>query len=309
MVRRASLLIIGLGLLLCACESSFDPRGEEVTASYVVEGYIESGPSANPAFVLLSKTLDFSSEIGIEEINASIIDDAVVQVSVGGDIWHELTLICWRDLDTVLQSLIETQLGLTAIQEEIDLCVYLDLTGQLNPEVGDRCKLQVDVQGVTLTAESIMPPFVPLDTIYVEDAPGEQEGPWRQVMASISDPLGQRDYYRYLTSINDGPFIAGLATVTDDALFDGQEFSFSLQKSEPPGSNFDETFGLYALGDTASIKWLNLDEAQFDFWNTLEFGRANQGPFSTYTRVRGNVNGALGMWGAASTDIYTIIIQ
>jgi len=97
--------------------------------------------------------------------------------------------------------------------------------------------------------------------------------------------------------------------VTDDALFDGQSFRITLQKAEPPGTSFDDEFGLYRVGDTATLKWMTLDQSHFDFWNTLEFSRANQGPFATYTRVRGNVSGALGVWGGASVDIYTQIVE
>ncbi len=305
---KMALFIVCCTVVL-ACESDFDPRGEEAAEQFVVEGYIEVGPGASPCFVLLSKTLDFAGEIGLEELNASIVREATVEVVIGGDAPVELISVCWSELDTTLRSIIEEQLGLGSVDPDVDICVFVDLLGELRPDIGDTCRLHVNTADVDFTSSSVIPPYVPLDTLYVVEPPGEQSGPWRQVMSSIADPLGESNFYRYLTSINDGPFIAGLATVTDDALFDGQEFDFTLQKSEPPGSGFDETFGLYALGDTARIKWLTIDQAQFDFWNTLEFGRANQGPFSTYTRVRGNVDGALGVWGASSTDIYTIIIE
>ena len=79
-----------------------------------------------------------------------------------------------------------------------------------------------------------------------------------------------------------------------------------MVKSEEPGAKFDPiTFGLYRIGDTAQVKWINIDKDYYDFFNTLEFNRANQGPFSSYTRIKTNIKGGLGIWGGSNVQIYT----
>ncbi|MBK8777276.1 MAG: hypothetical protein IPO25_07635 [Saprospiraceae bacterium] len=32
------------------------------------------------------------------------------------------------------------------------------------------------------------------------------------------------------------------------------------------------------------------------FWNTLEFNKGSQGPFSSYTTINSNIIGGLGIW-------------
>ena len=50
------------------------------------------------------------------------------------------------------------------------------------------------------------------------------------------------------------------------------------------------------------------DEAHFDFWNTRDFSANSAGPFSSYTRIKGNVDGALGIWGGYSVDSYRLFV-
>ena len=120
----------------------------------------------------------------------------------------------------------------------------------------------------------------------------------------MADPPGTTNYYRYFTGENDGPLIIPFHSVTDDVFFDGQEFDFPLTKAED-GEDFDfTTFGLFTRGDSITIKWMNLDREHFQFWSTLEFSRENQGPFSSYTRVKSNINGGLGIWGGISASYY-----
>ncbi|MGB8193468.1 MAG: DUF4249 family protein, partial [Chitinophagaceae bacterium] len=51
------------------------------------------------------------------------------------------------------------------------------------------------------------------------------------------------------------------------------------------------------------------DKATFDFWRTMEFSYASIGnPFSSPTKVLGNVKGALGYFGGYAVQYKTIII-
>jgi len=99
----------------------------------------------------------------------------------------------------------------------------------------------------------------------------------------------------------------GFSSVEEDLFFDGKSFGFQLFNPATDNGDVDpEEFGLYFVGDTMTLKWCTIDEANFDFWNTLEFARANQGPFSSYTRLQSNVTGALGIWGGYNVDYYTL---
>ncbi len=294
-------------LLLLGCATPVEPDQEIFIEEIVVEGYIEAGPGANPPFVLLSRSTAFLDSISAENINEAIIRDARVRIDDGTDS-YELTPICLSTLDSAIATLIRDQLRLPATSA-LDPCVYLDVSNSIIAESGSSYRLLIEVDDLVLTAETKIPDFIPLEDFEWSDAPGTLGAGFRQLKTRISDPVDTLNYYRYLTSINDGPFLAGLASVTDDALFDGQSFDVTLQKSEPPGEPFDDEYGLYEVGDTVGIRWMTLDEQHFDFWNTLEFSRANQGPFAGYTRVRSNISGGIGIWGGAHVDIYNLIVE
>jgi hypothetical protein len=131
-----------------------------------------------------------------------------------------------------------------------------------------------------------------------------------RLLITVNDPV-EPNFYRYMTAGEGEPFRAGFASVTDDRLINGQTFDFPLQKAVTP-ENADELdpeiFGLYKRGDTTRIRWLNIDEEHFNFWNTYEFNLNNQGPFSSYTRVSSNVSGALGIWGGYSSSEYILYV-
>jgi hypothetical protein len=98
--------------------------------------------------------------------------------------------------------------------------------------------------------------------------------------------------------------------VVEDLFFDGKMFEFQLLNPRTTRADVDpDEFGLYFVGDTISIKWCTIDEAHFDFWNTLEFSSANQGPFSSYTRLESNIEGGLGIWGGYSVSYYTLPVE
>ena len=69
------------------------------------------------------------------------------------------------------------------------------------------------------------------------------------------------------------------------------------------------TFGLFKIGDSVAIKWSAIDETHFNFWNTLEFNKGNQGPFSTYTTINSNIIGGLGNWGGYNSKIYRLKVK
>jgi len=104
-------------------------------------------------------------------------------------------------------------------------------------------------------------------------------------------------------------FVAGVSSVVDDAFFNGQEFKFTLNRALGANEEFDETTGLWKLGDTVAVKWCLIDQNQYDFWNTLEVSKQRQGPFSSYIRIKGNVDGALGVWAGSSCEIYKVIVK
>ena len=297
-----------LSFIFLSCEEEFFPDTTDNTQVIVVEGYIEAGERPASPYVILTRSQPFFTELGADALNNLFVHDALVEVSDGERV-VQLTELCLADLSPEQRALAGALFGFNPDSIGFNFCAYVDLSQQMPGEIGGRYDLSIQVEGQELSATTTIPDHVPLDSFKFEEPPGEPNDTLVQMLCYVTDPGGQVNFYRYLTKVNSSPFISGFTSVIDDRLFDGQEFEFPLAKAEPRDAPIDpNTFGLYLRGDTVGVKWINLDEAHYNFWNTLEFNSSNQGPFSSYTRVSSNIVGGLGIWGGLSASYYEAII-
>lgn len=304
------LFLIVIASIYYSCETEFVPEGNDEPAEIVVEGYIEAGPAAQPTFVTVTRTLPFFQEIGQEVFSDLYVHDAQVTITEGSNTWV-LSEFCWEDLPPAIREQVLALAGITNTDSlPFNACVYVDPTFQLIGEEGKQYDLTIEVDDQVLTASTSIPPHVPIDSLKLVDLPVDSLADWKEINGFISDPIDQVDYYRYFTATNDGGTQAPINSVVDDAFFNGKSFQFPLAKAEPRDSLINlDLFGLYQVGDTATIRWANIDEAHFDFWSTFEFNAVNQGPFSSYTRINTNIEGGLGIWGGYSVSEYVIVVE
>lgn len=303
------LIATGIAMsFLVSCEQEYIPPASADGPKYVVEGYIEAGQDPSPTYLLLTKTFDFYGEFGPDQFTESFVHDADVRVS-DGSVDVTLQEICLLDLDPAFREQVAEQFGLNADSLTVNFCVYLDLLNQLQPQAGKTYDLHIVVGGDTITATTQIPMAVPLDSMRFEPPPGDPNDSLAQLTCYISDPPGVKNFYRYFGATNGGQLETGFSSVEEDLYFDGKSFGFQLFNPQTDSGDVDpEEFGLYFVGDTITLKWCTIDEANFDFWNTLEFARANQGPFSSYTRLQSNVTGAVGVWGGYNVNYYTRVV-
>ena len=308
--RFCTFLVWGLISLTCwTCEEEFIPPVVDVEQQIVVEGYIEAGDRPTPPYVFLTRSFAFFSELSQEQLSDAFVRDAEVTVSDGSNT-VQLTELCLEDVPEEFREQAADLLGVDIDSLGINFCVYVDLSLQMLGEAGNTYELNVKAEGKELSAVTTIPPIVPLDSLYFTPPPGEPNDTLAQLRVFLSDPPAMPNFYRYFTQIEDGPFERPFGSVTDDLLFEGQEFELPLAKAEPFDGEFDqETFGLFRVGDEVTIKWMSIDQEHFNFWNTLEFSRANQGPFSSYTRVDHNIEGGLGIWGGIGARYYTLTVE
>lgn len=301
-------VLLTLSVFIFACEKEFVPKLPTVEADVVVEGYIESGSNATPPYIILTKSLPFFKEI--TSFNNVFVEGADVWVSNGTDSTR-LQEFCWKNLDPSVKKQAAQFFGINAdsVSADFNFCVYIDFAQRIKGEVGKTYTLHIKTkEGKLLNAQTTIPRPVKIDTIEFIKPPGiNQNDTMAQARATITDPKGT-DYYRYFTSINSSSYIAGANSVTDDAFFDGLVTKVNLFKSEPRGSGATDNYGLFRRGDTISIKFSTLDKAHFDFWQTLEFNANNGGPFASYTRVKHNISGGIGIWGGYASTYYEIIV-
>ena len=296
-------------LLLTSCEEEFLPEVSTDPEEIVVEGYIEAGERSTPPYVILTRSVGFFSEIGRETLNNIYIHDADVTIS-NGDETVTLSEVCLDDLSEDQKNQVSGVFGLNPDSIGFNFCIYLDLSFSMEGEIGKTYFLEVNVDGKTITATTTIPPHVPINNLVFEQPPGEPSDTLRQLICEIDDPSNQANFYRYFTGVNGNGVTAGFQSVTDDAFFDGQSFEFPLAKAESRNADIDPlTFGLFHVSDTATIKWANIDADHYNFWSTLEFNAANQGPFSSYTRISSNIEGGLGIWGGYSVSFYTKVVE
>lgn len=292
-------------VIFASCEQEYTPAKSADGAKYVVEGYIEAGENPFPPYVILTKSFDFYGTLNPDQFTGSFVHDADVRVTDGNleVVFQEL---CFSDLTPEVRKEVAAQFGFDADSLAIDYCVYLDVLGQLHPQQDKSYDLKIVTEGHTITATTYIPVQVPLDSFHFEAPPGKPNDTLAQLRCRISDPAGVRNFYRYFGSTNGGPLKTAFSSVTEDLFFDGKSFEFQLFNPVTTDRDVEpNAFGLYIVGDTMTIKWCTMDEAHFDFWNTLEFSNANQGPFSSYTRLQSNIHGGLGIWGGYSVSYYT----
>lgn len=303
----------GFSLWLISCESEFIPAIVNEPPKMVVEGYIEANPSdpANAAltYIMLTRSVPFFQEIDANTLNDLFVHGAEVSV-FDGQTNYPLTEICWDDLPEEIRQQAASQFGLNTDSVQINFCIYANFA--LKGEVGKSYQLHVKAENQEITASTTIPVHTSLDSVYFAAPPGDPNDTLAQCLVYISDPGNTTNYYRYYTSINGRPYLAGTASIFSDEFFNGQHFLIPLPKAEPvarQASDIDlNTFGLYTVGDTVGIKWCNMDKAHFDFWNTWQKEQSNGGPFSSYTRIQSNIQGGLGVWGGYSVSYYHLIV-
>ncbi len=308
---KLSFVAILFANIFTGCEEAFIPEISTDPSEIVVEGYIEAGGEGTPPYLILTRSLPFFAEINLNKLDSLYVHDAYVTVS-DGDKTVTLTEVCWNDFSPEEQELLKQilgDLGLGNIENiPLSFCVYIDLDFEMTGEVGKTYDLKIEVDDKTLTASTYIPQPVPLDYIKFQKPAGNVADTLLEMRAFIEDPVDDLNFYRYFTAANSEALMAPFGSVIDDQLFNGQAFEFPLSKAHSPNEEIDSgKYGYYTRGDSVTLKWSSIDQDHFDFWNTLEFNRINQGPFSSYTKVDFNINGGIGIWGGYSSIIYEVL--
>jgi len=311
MIRYYLIIIVLLSVIMTSCEEEYIPEIADSEPEIVVEGYIEAGPNATPPYVLLTRSTSFFSSIDASQVNNLFVHDAIVRITNETDT-IVLEELCLSSLTPIQQELVAGLLGLggTIDSVGIDICAYVEPTfaPQLG-EVGKRYDLEIEVGEERLTASTTIPSAAPLDSIRY--APHPTTDSLVELRCFISDPVGVDNFYRYFTQRNSEPFYPPPSSVFPDEIFSGESFELPLARGQVVNTpeDFDpDTFGFFWKGDTITVKWCALDEAHYDFWSTLEYNSGSEGPFASFTRVKSNINGGLGIWGGYSASYHSLIV-
>jgi hypothetical protein len=298
---------------LYSCEDPYTPPSLQDAQQYVIEGYIEAGNEAQPTYVMVTNSLAYVEEIGPTTFAKIFVKNAKVVVNDGKKN-VELQQVCTSQLPPQLRDQALTALGLNKDSVTIDVCLYVDLFDQIDRREGGKYNLSVTVGDKVLTATTTIPKNVPITKFRWDDPPGQKNDTMARLWITIADPIGPT-FYRYMTTDDDiNQLNAPQVSVNADVFFDGKNFEFPLDKAQQRNRDNEEddngdsfqTFGLYSRGDSVRIKWMTIDQPHFEFWNTRDASATRNGPFSSYIRVKTNINGGLGIWGGYAVNNYSL---
>lgn len=271
-------------LLTLGCTRDLDIRLPDAEPQLVVEGSIETGM---PPVVLLTRSSGFYEDFILDSVGRYFVSGARITAFDGTD------------------SVLFTELTLDTGGVRIPVYVGLGMVGQVDRTY----TLRVEAEGRLLQAVTTIPQPMPLDSLWWEPIPDSDT--LIRLICRFSDPPGTKNYVRYFTRQNSGPFLPGLNSVFEDDLINGQTFDFPLDRGiDRNNPDSFENFGLFYRGDTITVKWCAIDAATFEFWRTLEFELGGQGsPFAAPVIVKSNVSGGLGIWSGYAPTYHTLIAR
>lgn len=280
-------------VFLCGCEKNISIKLKSTEPKLVVEATIENG---QPPIVYLSKSLDYFSQITPAILENSFVHDASVYIS-NGTLTHQLK-----------EYKIPVSGGYDVYYYSIDSSnLATAFTGQLNSAYS----LRINWNGNEYTAATTIPKITKkIDTLFSEQAPGNNEADKVALMVIATDPPGYGDYIRYFTKRNHEPFYPGLTSAFDDQVIDGTTYEVRIDRGVDRNASRPDDYMFFDKGDTITLKLCNIDKATFDFWRTMEFSYASVGnPFSSPTLVISNIKGnALGYFGGYAAQYRTIVV-
>ena len=281
-------------IVIVGCEKTVTFKLDESEAKVVVDANIENG---QPPVVILSSSLNYFSEITPLLLLSSFVHGAEITISNGSQT-HKLKEYVYRVVSSI-------QLFYYSI-DSADLATAF--TGEFNKAYS----MEIKVGGKVYQAKTTIPPLAKkIDSLWWKPSPNNPDTTKVILMTRATDPPGLGNYIRYYTSTGKGPFLPGLNSVFDDQIIDGVTYDVEVEHGIDRNEKIDlENYSFFNRGDTATVKFCNIDKATFDFWRTMEYSYSSIGnPFSSPTKVLGNIQGgALGYFGGYAVQYKSIII-
>ncbi|MFN0256108.1 DUF4249 domain-containing protein [Pedobacter ureilyticus] len=248
--------IFSMVLLLSSCEEVIELNLDTATEKYVIEANLTD--HANGARVLISKTKSYDSSNDFVGITGAVVE-------------------------------IEDQLGnVTRLTESAKKGVYLHSTLKGTPT--QTYKLKITVGGQTFTSTCVMPALVPLEDVYPYEL-NLFDGPRLFTHVKYTDPIGVKNFYRFIEYKNDVYTKSIMAT--NDEFTDGKTVNQTIFPYE-----FDDESKL-KKGDRIKLEFLTIDEPVYKYWFSVDNGAQGGGDSAAPANPVSNIKGgAIGYFSA-----------
>jgi hypothetical protein len=267
-MKKSILLITILAFFSCQKEEyAFDEGKSQI----VVEGWIDEGDVAR---VILSRSSPLSEMIDSSNFLKYAIRSAMLIVSddTGSD-----------------------TLRLTSAAQHIPPFLYVG--EKIIGKAGGKYHLSIKHLGQTITAETVIPPSVPINKVrYTRQNPADTIG---NLTVEFTHPAGQQNYYQIATLLDgfDKTFIPCLYGNYNSRNFVSPEVSIQVTRGITifPVTNFDACF---KDGDHIHVRLRTMSKEGFDFWNVWQYELVNaqNAIFPANRSLKGNINGGVGIW-------------
>ena len=284
--------ILLLSIFFWSCEKSVDFDLDAQEEALVVEATIEN---EMPPIVVLTKSLNYFSQINVGILENLFVKDAQVFVS-NGSVTHKLK-----------EYIINRGPGFKFHYYSIDSSnLNTAFVGTLNTSY----ELKIISNGVEYTGKTTIPAIrKTIDSIFWKKGAFDDTTKVN-VLVRLKDSPGLGDYLRYFTKRNSLPFLPAENSVYDDIFIDGKSYEVPVDPGIDRNNRLTNEANAFKRGDTVVFKLSMIDRGTYDFWRTMEYSfQAVGNPFASPIKVSGNIsNGALGYFGGYASQFRTLII-
>ena len=256
-----------------SCERNFYEitQGE---SKIVVEGWIEEGDVAR---VLLSHSIPMTRNVDSSNFMRYAIRSATVYVSDGVNT-EMLALRTIRNPPRYLHGV---------------WYVGNNIVGK----TGGTYTLTVEYLSHTLTAETTIPPSVPItNVVYTRQNPTDTIG---NLTVEFTNPADQQYFFQIATMLegHDEVYVPSLYGNFDSESFASPDVSLQITRGITifPQTNIHTHFN---DGDVIRVRLRTMPKKGFDFWNIWqnEIINAQNAIFPANTSLKSNINGGIGIW-------------
>ncbi|WP_183560386.1 DUF4249 domain-containing protein [Mucilaginibacter sp. SP1R1] len=171
--------------------------------------------------------------------------------------------------------------------------------GQLAGETDNTYTMHVVTNGKTYTASSIMPVFVPIDSVTSAKSEFDSGKNKRKITVHYHDPAGIANQYNFLMYVN-GVQVKRVLANNDD-FTDGNTVDFDLREDD---------IDIYP-GDKVTVEMQCIDKTIYTYWFTLmQQGFNGPGGGVTPSNPPNNISPtALGYFSAHTTQSVSIVVK
>lgn len=185
---------------------------------------------------------------------------------------------------------------------------YIYTTARMRGEAGKTYRLKVEYAGRVETAETTIPPAVPLEYVKVVE---KDDG--YGIVAGFRDDPSTKNYYRFFSMLEgtDSTYVPSFLGLMDDSvLTDGvTEVPVNLAFV----SNFADVVHSpmsYLSEDVVRIRFCTMDESSFNYWSDFDdVSSLSTNPFFPVNKkIRSNVSSGMGYWAGYGSSYHRVSI-